>query len=246
MNETITCCILEDDTPALKLLEKYIAQEDRLELRKCFKSASDAQQFLFENEVDLLIADIHLPDMDAFELIASLPNKPLIILCTGHNNVNYATKGYRLDVVDYLTKPFSYKDFKEAIAKAQKRLNIQLHDNENVSGHTLLQQDGGVVKVYLSDIIYLESVKNYVHIHLTTEDVIKARYSLQQLEDSLPKRHFIRIHKSYMVPKRLIARYNSSSVKLYYLKQPIPLGRTYKASLKEYMNYTLQNKKDIS
>ncbi|MEH6306172.1 LytTR family DNA-binding domain-containing protein [Olivibacter sp. CPCC 100613] len=236
MSKTITCAILEDDVAAMNLLVTYVKRQEQLQLKATFADPLEAKDFLLENEIDLLIADIQLPHMNAFELINLLPIKPLVILCTGTKNISYAIKGYDIDVVHYLTKPFSHKHFEEAIQRVFIKRHVSLGVQEVEVEYTSLPQDGGMVRIHFADIIYLEAVKNYVYIHLINDENQKVRCPLQQLEDELPKSLFIRIHKSYMVSKRLIASFSSTHVKLYYLKKGLPLGRTYKDGLKTYMS----------
>src|SRR5690606_17557206 len=104
MITSITCVIVEDNHDDAKHLIHYVGKILGLQLVALFNNAADMQHYLLNNDVALLIADIELPDMDAFALLESLPNKPNVIFCTGHNNVHYATRGYRMNIVDYLTK----------------------------------------------------------------------------------------------------------------------------------------------
>jgi len=235
MNITITCAILDDDQAAIVLLVKYVANERSVVRKETFDHPLEAKDYLLENEVDVLIADIQLPHMNAFELVNLLPVKPLVILCTGTHNLGYALRGYRISVVDYLSKPFSHQHFLEALQKVYRQLQVQDNAEENITGHTFLSYDGGSIKIYYCDIIYLEAVRNYVNIYLMSNEVVTVRYTLQQLEDDFPTAYFLRIHKSYMVSKRLIAKYSFSNVKLYRLAKELPLGRKYKPSLKAYM-----------
>ncbi|MGK9121073.1 LytR/AlgR family response regulator transcription factor [Olivibacter jilunii] len=236
MSKTITCVILEDDAAAMNLLVTYVKRQEQLQLKSTFADPLKAKDFLLENEIDLLIADIQLPHMNAFELINLLPIKPLVILCTGTKNITYAIKGYDIDVVHYLTKPFSYKHFEEAIQRVFRKRHVSLGVQEAEAEYTSLPHDGWMTRIYFADMIYLEAVKNYVYIHLINGEHPRVRCTMQQLEDELPPGLFIRIHKSYIVSKRLIAGYSGTHVKLYNVKAKLPLGRTYKEGVRAYMS----------
>ncbi len=242
MISSIRCVILEDDPTAARLLGKYVDETENAECVATFDKALDTQHFLLNYDAHLLITDIKLPDMDSLDMIESLPRQPLVILVTGHNSANYAAKGYRLDVVDYLTKPLSYGLFKEAIRKTWRRLNGNPLENDQLGDYTIFEQHGGGVKVYYTDIRYLESVRNYTQVHLLGEDILLLRKPLRDVAQQLPRQHFLQIHKSYIVPLHLIAAYTAREVKLHHVSEKLPIGRAFKAQLKTLMAGIKQSK----
>lgn len=243
MINSIRCVILEDDPTAAGLLGKYVDETENAECVATFDRALDTQHFLLNHDAHLLITDIKLPDMDSLDMIESLPRQPLVILVTAHNSASYATKGYRLDVVDYLTKPLSYGLFKEAVRKTWRRLNGSNLNNDQLDDYAVFEQHGGGVKVYYSDIRYLESARNYTHVHLLGEDILLLRKPLQEVVKQLPQLRFLQIHKSYVVPLHLIAAFTAREVKLHHVKEVLPIGRTYKAQLKMRMVGIKQSKR---
>lgn len=236
MIDTITCVIVEDNLKTKDLLKMYVADEPSLKLVADFDNGTEAQQYLLETPVMLLIVDIRLPDMDGFELIDSLPRKPMVILCTGYNKLHYAMKSYDLDAVNLLSKPFSHAKFAEAIARVRKRLGHQ-HTGADVLGDKSLFLPAGrtKAKVYLASVIYIESVKNYVDIHFNSKETRTFRCSLKELEEKLPLRHFIRIHKSYIVAVDMITEFDLTHVKVAHEKVSLPLGKAYREAFNRLM-----------
>lgn len=233
MTTSITCVILEDEAQARNLLERYVNKVGGLRLVARFDNGNDAQQYLLNNDVALLIADIKLPDMNALTLLKSLPNRPNVIFCTGHNNVHYATQAYRLNVVDYLTKPLVYDQFVDAISKVREKLGLQLRQGGQLTGSISLDYHGGPKKVFLADIVYIESVRNYVNIYFVNGKPLKVRYTLREMIEMLPCQHFIQIHKSYVVSLRMAMSCNRKEVHVRNCVPALPLGYSYREFVKK-------------
>jgi len=233
MMTSITCTILEDNPNDADLLKRYVEKVGGLRLVAQFDNAAAMQQYLLNNDVALLIADIELPDMTAFALMESLPNRPDVVLCTGHNNVNYATKGYRVDVVDYLTKPLIYAEFANAIGKVRKKRGVGSRADERLSGYITVPHEGAWKRVPLADIVYVESTKNYVNIYFVSGNpLLKARHTLKETLEKLPRLHFIQTHKSYIVAERMIMGCSRREVTVRNCEKPLPLSRTYREAVK--------------
>lgn len=229
----ITCAILEDNLKDAKLLKHYVEKVGGLQLVAQFDNATAMQQYLLHNDVALLIADIELPDMNAFALMESLPNKPNVIFCTGHNSLNYATKGYRINIIDYLTKPLVYAEFVIAIGKVREKLGLGLRTHGPLSGHVPLPHDGGWKRVPLADIVYVESTKNYVNVYFVSGNpLLKVRQTLKETLEKLPSPHFIQTHKSYIVASRMVMGCNRREVAVRNCEKALPLGPSYREAVK--------------
>ncbi len=229
----ITCAILEDDPKDARLLERYVEKVGGLQLVAVFNNAAAMQQYLVTNDIALLITDIELPDMNAFALMESLPHKPNVIFCTGHNNINYATKGYRINVIDYLTKPLLYTEFANAIGKAREKLGLGLRHEGRLTAYVAVPHDGGWIRMPLADIVYVESTRNYVNVYFVSgKPLLKVRHTLKEMMEKLPALHFIQTHKSYIIALRMAMGCTRREVQVRNCEQALPLGPSYREAVK--------------
>ncbi|MEM8527312.1 MAG: LytTR family DNA-binding domain-containing protein [Bacteroidota bacterium] len=190
----ISCIIVDDEPLARAGLEDYVQQIDFLELKAVCKNAMEANTFLNRNEVDLLFLDIEMPKLSGMAFLRSLPNSPAVIFTTAYTQ--YALEGYNFNVIDYLLKPISFERFLQASNKALRLLSKQ-SETEN---HIFVKTDKQLVKINISDILFVESMQNYVVFHLNN-DKIMTLTSLKSLVEWLPQKDFIMVHRSYLVAK---------------------------------------------
>jgi two-component system response regulator LytT len=221
---TLTCIAIDDEPPALDLVRRFISQTPFLKLAGTFSNAIESLRFISENEVDLIFLDIQMPDLSGIELARILSgravgNSPSIIFTTAFDQ--FALEGYKLDVVDYLLKPFGYEDF---IRGANKALNIAKLKNsqtateqpivkEKEEDYIYLKVEFQTVKIACSNITHIEGLKDYAKIHLvSSEKNILSLITLKALEDKLPKNKFMRIHKSFIVSLEKITSVTKNAV----------------------------------
>ncbi len=221
--------ILVDDEPiALDILENYIQRLDALTLVGRFTSPSKAFQLLQTEKVDLLFLDINMPNLTGIELLQSLSRPPKVIFTTAYSE--YALLGYELDIVDYLLKPIAYPRFLKALNKVIKLESISQVAASIPSAiepsYIFIQANKKMQKVQLADIIYIESIGNYVKIH-TTSTTIVVHSSLSYMEEKLPADQFIRIHRSFIVALSHLKAYTHTNVEI--ADQALPISRNYKA-----------------
>ena len=219
----LNCITIDDEPPALMLLENYINQTPFLKLNASFTNAMDALKFLHQNPVDLVFLDIQMSDITGIELarmIANRPNeKPIQVIFTTAFE-QYALEGYKLDVLDYLLKPFVYEDFYRAAKKALKQVKIiheSLNTNQaNKEEHYLyLNIQHQKVRVNTQDILYIEGFKDYAKIYVeNTHKPLMSIITLKSLEEQLPPGKFLRVHKSFIVSLDKITATGKSSVKV--------------------------------
>jgi DNA-binding LytR/AlgR family response regulator len=204
MERKINCIAVDDESPALMLLEKFIKRFPELELLGTFKDSEKAYDFLKENRVDLIFSDIHMPEQSGLSFIASLDPRPLVIFSTAYSE--YASDAFDLDAIDYLRKPFSFERFHKAISKVKE--TIRLNDlSENMSTmenhemeYLVIKSNQQLVKVYFEEILFVEAYQEYVKI--ITEDKRYITFDrLKNMELLLPNNQFIRVHRSYIVSK---------------------------------------------
>lgn len=191
--------ILVDDEPiARHILEEYIEKDERILLEGSYMNATEASEAIANKMPELIFLDINMPSINGFEFLSSIIPAPLIIFTTAYRE--YALDGFNLNAVDYLLKPFSFERFLQAVGKAYltltKQNNIKQEKSEN--DYIFIKANSQLVKINLSDIFYIESIKEYVKI-VTLSATFVTYMSMQHLEEKLPKETFFRIHRSYII-----------------------------------------------
>lgn len=225
----IQCLIVDDEPPARELMVSYIEKMDDLEIRGQCSNALEAFAFLQRNPVNILFLDIQMPRMNGLELIKSLQQRPRIILTTAYRE--FAVEGFELDVLDYLVKPISFERFLKSISKYHQ-YNILNHPaaSENSEepfekAYMYFKVNKYLVKIFLKEIIYIESIKDYVKIVTAGRSVITYQ-RIGYMEEKLPENKFVRIHKSYIIAVDKIVSYNNEEVNVQSFS--LPIGRNYK------------------
>ncbi len=221
----IKCLIVDDEPPAVQLLKKYAEMVDQLEVVSTVNSAIDAFDFLKNKDLDLIFLDIQMPVLNGIDFIKSLKNPPAIIFTTAYRE--YALDGYELDVIDYLLKPIPFKRFLKAVDKYRNRTKVITKERQS------LEQDKYIYcninrtqhKVILSEILYIESLKDYVRLH-TSKGRLVVKGNIGSFMKQLPSSQFVRIHRSFAVAVEKINSYNHSEIEISGVK--IPIGLSYK------------------
>jgi DNA-binding LytR/AlgR family response regulator len=215
-------CIAVDDEPlALQLISEYASRIPFLSLEKTFTNPDEAKIWLQENEVDLLLLDIQMPDINGLQFYKSLPEKPQVIFTTAHSE--FAVDGFNVDAVDYLLKPFEYDRFLKAIFKAREYLEF-LTNQELQMASIFVKVDYQLMKINLKDIELIEGLDDYIRIHLKPKPILTLM-TLKSLQEKLPPHEFVRIHRSYIVPASKIESFGKSKVKV--AGKEIPVGSSY-------------------
>ncbi|HKI46268.1 MAG TPA: LytTR family DNA-binding domain-containing protein [Balneolales bacterium] len=215
----IRCLIIDDEPSAREILSAYITDSPQLELAGACNNALEAMDFLGKNPVDLLFLDINMPNLSGISFLKSRTHLPSVIITTAYDE--YALEGYELDVVDYLLKPFSFERFLKAVEKAEKRLT-PLSPEQNF---LLVRADKKTHKIAYADILYIESLGDYVIIHTSTQK-LTTYDTLKNLEEQLVPHHFIRVHKSFLVA---LDKANYMEGNLLVIRGcEIPIGGSYK------------------
>jgi two-component system, LytTR family, response regulator len=238
----LKCIAIDDEPLALELLEDNISKVPYLQLVASCHNPLDAMKVLQEVEIDLVFLDIQMPGLTGLQFIQSLSKKPLFILITAYEK--YALEGYSLDVVDYLLKPVSLERFIKACGKAQELYNLKkpstTQSNQGkLPEYIFVNVDYSLVKVVLSDILWIEGLKDYIKIHLKSapNKPVVTRMSMKAIEDELPSSTFVRVHKSYIVSKEQITSVRKSSV--WVGQMEIPVSEHYKEVIAEITRKTL-------
>lgn len=233
------CVIIDDEEIAIKVIKSHLEKIKGVEVIASFQSANEAFLSIQKSEVDLLFLDIEMPGISGFQLIKSLNRRPKIVITTAHRE--YAIDGYQYDdIVDYLLKPISFERIALALSKASDQLALEKKGNkevavtflDDVKAYVFVKSDGEHIKVAISDILYIESLKNHIKIN-TSEKGIITLISIGKILDKLPEKAFIRIHKTCIVAFSQIEKYTHDYV--YIQGQALPIGRTYRPEFLEKM-----------
>lgn len=237
MQEQIKCLIIEDEPLAAEVLSDYINDVPHLALMGICEDAIYASSFLKEQAVDLIFLDIHLPKLKGLDFLKTLIHPPKIILTTAYHQ--YALEGYEHNVVDYLLKPIDFERFLQAVQKVdlQNKTADRVEEIKNTQRpFRFFRVDKRNVKVFLDEIRYVESLKEYVRIY-TNKDRLVTKFQIGELETELKNPNLIRIHRSFLVAKDKIEAYSTSTVEIN--GQQIPIGRTYREEVIRILsNYT--------
>ena len=233
-------CIAVDDEPlALEMVSGFILQTSFLSLEGKFENAIEALGFINNNKVDLIFLDIQMPDLSGMELARVLEGnkigkKPKIIFTTAYNQ--FAIEGYKVDALDYLLKPFSYEEFLKASSKAYSQYaSAPSITAEELPEYIFLKVEYQLVKVVLKDIIFVEGYKDYVKVHLNNRPLpLISLTSLKNMEDLLPERQFMRIHRSYIISLDHILSITRNTVNMGPLT--IAVSDNYKENFLAFMN----------
>jgi DNA-binding LytR/AlgR family response regulator len=223
------CLIVDDEPLARELMESYLQKIEELKLVKSCNNALEAFTILQEQPIDLVFLDIDMPQVTGIELLRSLKEKPRVILTTAYRE--YAFEAYDLDVVDYMLKPISFERFLRGIGKIKQLKQYISSAREEHSqtsfedAYLYLKENRQMVKVFLKDIVYIESLRDYVRVKMKGKEVITYQ-KISYLEQKLPQNKFIRIHRSFIVAIDKITSFTPTSVNLE--KVEIPIGRNYK------------------
>lgn len=234
----ISTIAIDDEPLALKLVCNYIEKTPSLELINSFDNPMDAIDFLRENNIELVFLDIHMPDLSGVEFARLLDKKTKVIFTTAYDN--YALEGFKLDAVDYLLKPFGYKDFLKAAEKAEKLIGYEQAEKtkEEISSNNeflFLKSEYKIRRINFNDILYVEGLKDYVKVFLRHgEKPIMSLSSLKALEKKLPESKFMRIHRSFIVNLEKIEIIERS--RIVFGKVYIPVSEQYKERFQAFVN----------
>jgi two-component system LytT family response regulator len=221
----LRCIIVEDEPLAAKVLQGYIAQVPFLQLQGTFKDAILATDYLRSNTVDLIFLDIHLPKLKGMAFLKTLTNPPAVIITTAYHQ--YAVEGFEMNVTDYLLKPFEFERFLVAVNKVRsaKEEGTVTTDTTDAKDFIFLNVQKKKVKILFSEILYIESQREYIRI-VTTKKEYLSKMSTHEIEALLPAHLFKRIHRSFIVSVSRIDSYTAEDVEVNGVS--IPIGRGYK------------------
>ena len=225
----IRCLVVDDEPLALDILEDYISKVPFLTLVKTTTSAIEGLSLVQSDAIDLVFLDVQMPELTGIQFLKIINGKCDVILTTAYSQ--YALDGYELDVVDYLLKPIAFDRFYKAAQKVlQNTSNASVLSPETPSTTTshdfiFVKTEHKIQKIYLDDILYIEGLKDYISIFTKTERIITLQ-NMKKMEESLPAKSFIRVHKSYIIALGKIESIERSRIQIG--DKTIPIGDTYR------------------
>ncbi len=232
----LRCLLIDDEPPALKVLESHISQINGLEIVAQCHNALEALDVLGSKTVDLMFLDIKMPKILGTDFLKNLSHPPKVIFVTAYRD--YAVDGYELDAVDFLVKPVSFERFVKAITKVQRMMGQETaspanNNNSNTEAFVYLKVDRIMQKVFVDDILYIESWKDYIKVFLTTGKNVLVKQSISAMANLLSDHKFLRVHRSFMVSVDKITGYSALSVQVN--STDIPIGRLYKQAVMDVL-----------
>lgn len=227
-NRTIRCLIVDDEPPAREVIRHYAEQVPSLEIAGECENAIQAFAFLQQKPINLIFLDIRMPQLNGNDFLKTLSNPPKVIFTTAYSE--YALEGYDLNAVDYLVKPVRFERFLKAIHKAFAASSVKYADTvpaeeKKSEAFVYFRADRKMVKVMLDDVLYIESMKDYIKI-FTKQSVVITKQSISSVEAMLPEKEFIRVHRSYIVSLNRIKSFTTELIDVE--KKEIPIGKLYK------------------
>lgn len=230
----LQCLLIDDEPPALKVLSRYISDIDGMEIAGECTNAIEAIGILRNHKVDVIFLDIKMPRIIGTDFLKNLSHPPKVIFVTAYRE--YAVDGFELDAVDYLVKPVSFERFLKAITKLNRLMGsespvISAAPASQADAFVYLKVDKDMKKIFINDITYIESWKDYVKVFLSGGKNLLAKQTISAMENLFSEHKFLRVHRSYIISLDKISGYNSLAVQLG--ETEIPLGRFYKQAVME-------------
>jgi DNA-binding LytR/AlgR family response regulator len=225
----LKCIIIEDEVLAQDVIKSHLARINTLELSGVYRNAPEAEAALKDGEIDIMFLDIRLPGMSGLQFLRGLKDPPLVVLTTAY--AEYALESYEFNVIDYLLKPISFERFSKAVNKildgrlftaAAKEAYLYSDD------HIFVRSNSKFFRVNFSEILYIQGMRDYLKIY-TPDYALVTHQTMNELEKTLPSRHFIRVHKSYIISLKHIRSIYGNTIELG--KATIPIGVNYKESV---------------
>lgn len=232
----IDCIIVDDDKLSRKILEELVARTESLNLVGSYSNAFDAINSLNENkQIGLVLLDIEMPEMSGIDFLNSLKQKPQVVIVSSKEK--YALQSYEFDVTDYLLKPVSYARFFKAVEKVLQRLIASDQVESKEEEEIFIRKSSSLIKLKYTEILWVEAMENYIVIN-TFDDKHTIHFTMKAIEDRLPAKYFIRVHRSFIVNSKKINMIEDNTIimKTAGGTRLIPIGKSYRDDLMKDIN----------
>jgi DNA-binding LytR/AlgR family response regulator len=231
----LSCIIVDDEPVARKILHEFVDKVPFLDLQGQFENATKAEVFLKNNVADIIFLDIEMPKVSGLQLLQKMDIESLVILTTAFPK--YALEGYELDIIDYLLKPFLFNRFLKAVQKAKDYYQMKnMAIGAQQPSYIFIKSEKRIEKIELSEILYAESIGNYVSICTESKKII-AYLTMKSLESQLPLDEFIKIHQSYLVNCSKISAIEGNEIKI--VSKSLPISRNYREMVMKIVHQRL-------
>lgn len=240
---SFTCIIVDDEIHARKVVEKYVQDLPHITLIKSCKNALEAMEVLRTQNIDVMFLDINMPKLSGLNFLESITSPPLVVITTAYRE--YALEAFELDVIDYLHKPIPFPRFLKAISKVEDKLKVNhlensslvVQSNDTSQDFIFIKADKKTLRLNFKDIRFIEGLGDYIKIH-TYERIIVSKLSIKKMETLLPKDHFPRVHKSFIVSLQFVDAIEGNQIEVG--SDKIPIGQIYRQSFMEIVNSYLK------
>ncbi len=220
---SVKAIIVDDEPLAITVMEGYLSRIPGIDIVATFNDGLPAFDFLQENTVDLVFLDVEMPKLTGIELVRCLQHPPVVIITSA--NRDYAIEGFELNVADYILKPVTFERLLKAYSKAMELIGKHSNDREHHDEFLLLKESKKNIRVKIDEILYIESLKDYVKV-VTANRTVITKQSISSFEEQLDKTRFLRVHRSFIVALKHIQAFSSVSIEINDIE--IPIGRLYK------------------
>jgi DNA-binding LytR/AlgR family response regulator len=227
----IKCIAIDDEPPALELIKEYVSRFPTLQLLQTFDDAISGNEFLKNEQVDLLFIDINMPDITGLDLVRSLKERPMVIFTTAHKK--FAIDGFELDAIDYLLKPVSFERFEKAVNKAIEYFDYRKKPVEVLPDSLFVYSEYRMIKILLADIEYIESLEDYIKIHIRDNKPVMTLMTMKKVIEKLSPEKFRRIHRSYIVSVNSVKSILNRKAKLISGAE-LPISDSYSSFITEW------------
>ncbi len=219
----ITAIALDDEPPALRIVEHFCGKVEFIELVKTFTHPREALDYLEKFPCDLVFLDIRMPSMTGVDFARMIPKEIMVIFTTAYSE--YGVEGFNLNAVDYLLKPYTFERFQQAVNKAQDFYKFYHNQESALQQYLFVRADYSLVKIMLDDIKYIEGLDDYLKIYTSARKPVIARMTMKSILEKLPEKSFVRVHRSFIVPFARIDKVRNKTI--FIGEKEIPVGSSY-------------------
>jgi DNA-binding LytR/AlgR family response regulator len=225
----IKAIAIDDEPPALSVIESFCKKVDFIQLEKTFNRPSEGLKHLEKFPVDLLFLDINMPSMTGIDFYKSVKQNTMVIFTTAYSE--FAVEGFNLQAVDYLLKPFTFDRFQQAVNKANEYFTLTHQKETGEQQFIYIRADYSLIKINSADILFIEGLDDYLKIHLQNQKPVVARLTMKAMLEKIPAKKFIRVHRSFIIPLQRIESVRNKMITIG--GEEIPIGASYEKSFFE-------------
>jgi DNA-binding LytR/AlgR family response regulator len=225
----IKAIALDDEPPALSIIEVFCKQFKNIELTNTFTKPAEALKYVKKFPVDLVFLDIQMPSINGLDFCRELDAKTIVIFTTAYTE--HAVEGFNLKAMDYLVKPYSYERFEQAVQRVVEYFDLLQGKNADDKDYIFIRADYSLLKIEFGNIIFIEGLDDYIKIHLSTGKTIVARITMKNILDKLPQSNFFRIHRSFIVNQKFVTAFRGKS--LFIGEKELPVGASFEIDVEK-------------